>query len=295
MSVLNTNVTGDSVSGSTKWYQIKHGDKIYYIHSSLLKVTGTTTEKVNVQAAASATSHIYGTVAKGDTVTITNIGSSWHTISFSTWRNATSEDVKYYLNPANFSKDSVQKFQFLDLRRTSGVTAAKLNEYLKGKGIFEGRGQAFIDAGKNHGINELYLVAHAMLETGYGHSQLATGVKYEGKTVYNMYGIGAYDSCPLSCGTKRAYEEGWTTPEKAIIGGAKFVSESYIYGKNTHGFVQNTLYKMRWNPEAMATLGYTTHQYATDVGWASKQVNTLYNLYNTLNIKNVVLDIPVYK
>ena len=45
----------------------------------------------------------------------------------------------------------------------------------------------------------------------------------------------------------------------------------------------------------MEALGYASHQYATDVGWATKQVNTMYNLYKEIGINNLVLDIPVYK
>ena len=150
-------------------------------------------------------------------------------------------------------------------------------------------GQVFIDAGRTHGVNEVYLLAHALLETGHGTSELATGIKVNGVTVYNMFGIGAYDGVAKEAGSRRAYEEGWTTPEKAIVGGARFIGNNYIQAG------QNTLYKIRWNPEAMSTVGYATHQYATDIGWAYKQVNTMYNLYNDIGINNRFLDIPVYK
>src|SRR5699024_878768 len=114
------------------------------------------------------------------------------------------------------------------------------------------------------------------------------GVEYNGETVYNMYGIGANDSCPVKCGAKKAYEEGWTTPEKAIIGGAAFIGNNYIKAG------QNTLYKMRWNPDAMEKYGYATHQYATDIGWASKQITTMYNLYQSIGSYKLYLDIPKY-
>lgn len=293
--ILDGNVKGDSSSGSTKWFKVKYNNEELFVHSSLAKITGTTKENVKVYSSKSTGSHQYGTIKSETKVTITDLGTSWHTLQYDTWRSATKTDTSYYLNPTNFVKDSVQKFQFLDLRRKSGVTVTKLNNYLSDKGIFKGQGQAFIDAGNQYGINELYLVAHAMLETGYGTSQLAKGIKYKDKTVYNMYGVYAFDNCPSECGAKKAYEEGWTTPSKAILGGAQFISKEYVYGGNKQGIMQNTLYKMRWNPEAMEKLGYATHQYATDIGWAYKQVNTLSNLYSTLNIKNVILDIPVYK
>src|SRR5699024_9793668 len=130
----------------------------------------------------------------------------------------------------------------------------------RGKGILSGQADAFIKAGQQYGINDIYLISHALLETGDGTSILANGVKYNGETVYNMYGIGAYDSCPIECGAERAYEEGWTTPSKAIIGGAKFIGNDYIKTG------QNTLYKMRWNPAAMASTNRYVKQYAADRG-----------------------------
>ncbi|HWJ80488.1 MAG TPA: mannosyl-glycoprotein endo-beta-N-acetylglucosamidase, partial [Niallia sp.] len=120
-------------------------------------------------------------------------------------------------------------------------------------------------------------------------STLANGVKVNGKTVYNMYGIGAYDGTAISSGAEYAYNAGWFTPEAAIIGGAQFIAQGYIKSG------QDTLYKMRWNPEAAQNSGVATHQYATDIAWASKQVKQISNLYSLLSSYTLNYDIPVYK
>jgi mannosyl-glycoprotein endo-beta-N-acetylglucosaminidase len=104
-----------------------------------------------------------------------------------------------------------------------------------------------------------------------------------------MYGIGAYDGSAISSGAQFAYNAGWFTPIDAIIGGAQFIAKGYINAG------QDTLYKMRWNPTAAETNGYATHQYATDIGWAAKQVNQIYNLYHLLDSYKLVLDIPKYQ
>ena len=52
---------------------------------------------------------------------------------------------------------------------------------------------------------------------------------------------------------------------------------------------------MRWNPAAMALNNKASHQYATDVGWASKQTRIMYNLYQEIGINTFYLDIPEYK
>src|SRR5690625_2720730 len=270
------------------------------------KVTATT---LNVRPDPNTTRKAIGTLSKGTKVDIIDQKGNWYAIKYnnSSWVHAVREDVRYYLNPNNFINDNRQKFQFLDLSKPSGASRSVLNNYLKGRDVLANQGQAFIDAARTHGVNDIYLISHSVLETGHGTSTLAKGVEVgvnkDGKpvlvtksnrkslknikTVYNMYGIGAVDSNPLGGGAIRAYNEGWDTVDKAIIGGAKFIGNSYI--KNG----QNTLYKMRWNPKMNE--GMAWKQYATDIGWASKQVHTMYNLYQEIGHNNPILDIPVYK
>lgn len=257
-----------------------------FVDSRTNKVTA---DILNVRSGAGSNNHIITQLKKGDKVNIINETNNWYQIDLrQMWLNASQNDVKYYLNPNNFILSEKQIFQFLDLSKTSGATAAELNTFLKGKGILEGMGQAFIDASKKHGVNEIYLLSHALLETGNGTSKLATGVKINGDEVYNMFGIGAIDSDPVGKGSQRAYQEGWFTPGQAIIGGAAFIGNNYVKSG------QNTLYKMRWNPETMDNHGYASHQYATDIGWSFKQVNTMYNLYNSIGVTLKFVDIPVF-
>ncbi|MFB4167188.1 SH3 domain-containing protein [Virgibacillus sp. JSM 102003] len=296
--IILGNVKGDEHAGSTNWYKIEYDGNTLYVHSSLANPNGEiarTTDDVNIRADKGTNTHIYDTVAEGSSLNITEKGSTWHKISYGAWRNATKNDTIEQMDPSNFINDTKLKFQFLNLSRTTDTSVSLLNSYLSGKGTLEGEGAAFIDAGEKYGVNEVYLMSHAVHETGNGGSPLAQGVSYNGRTVYNMYGIGAYDGCAISCGAKKAYEEGWFTPETAIIEGAAFIGNNYIKGENDAGTVQNTLYEMRWNPKAMDKFGYATHQYATDIGWASKQVETMYDLYQSLGISKLYLEIPVYK
>ncbi|MFP7200032.1 N-acetylglucosaminidase [Lysinibacillus halotolerans] len=297
-TILDDNIIGDATAGSTRWYKIQYNGKELYVHRSLVRISsnlGKVKSTVNSRSEASEQSHIYGKLVTGTFVTIYSTDSYWAQIALGVWRNATQSDVSEYLNPNHFVNDPKQKFQFLDLSKSSGVSVTVLDNYLKNRGIFHNLGEAFVQAGAENGINELYLVSHALLETGHGTSELAQGIQYNGTVVYNMYGIEAFDHCPNECGAKKAFEEGWTTPEKAIIGGAKYIANDYIKGKNHTGTIQNTLYKMRWNPEAMDRYNGASHQYATDIGWAYKQINSLYNLYQTLGINNMIMDVPVYR
>ena len=283
--IILSTVKGESYNGSTSWYKVYYEGKENYIHASLaneknIQMAIVTADSLNIRSDASASSHIYGSFIKGTEVEVIGQKGSWLQVPYNTWRNATSSDTLAYLDP---TKNDM--FQHLDLSSPVGATAAELNRYLKGKGILEGMGQAFVDAARKQSINELYLISHAVLETGNGTSNLAKGITVKGKKVYNMFGVNAFDNCPDTCGSQKAYDEGWDTPYKAIVGGAKFIGERYIHNE----YKQNTLYKMRWNPQGLNQYGYATHQYATDIGWATKQLTNLKKLHEEF------LDNPVLK
>jgi len=241
---------------------------------------------VNLRTEPSMDGLVVQQLNKGANVIVIGKTGDWVEVRL-TWQNANKADVNAYLNPNNFSIDTKDYFQFIKLSQPAYLNAAEVNQkILYGKGILANKGQSFIDAAQQYNVNEIYLISHSFLETGNGKSALANGVEYNGKIVYNMYGYGAYDSCPVTCGAQKAYENGWFTPEAAIIGGAKLISQEYIYNGT---FQQDTLYKMRWNPVV------TWHQYATDIAWAYKQVNSIYNLYQLIDNYTLYYDVPSYR
>lgn len=206
------------------------------------------------------------------------------------WRSggavdATEAETAEYMNPNSYYTDAY-KYQFLDLSRPNGVSEELLNSYLADKGVLRGMGAVFIEAAKEYNVSEVYLVAHACLESGNGTSRLATGIDVNGTTVYNLFGINAYDANPIGGGSSKAYSEGWTSVEKAIRGGAEWISRYYI---NRAGNRQNTLYKMLWNPEQPGE-----HQYATDVGWAVKQAVSIEKIFAEFSDASLSYDVPVY-
>lgn len=189
---------------------------------------------------------------------------------------------------------SPEMFQFLILSGKSGVSVSDLGLILAGKGILSGKEAVFFQASRSNNINEIFLTSLSLHETGNGTSQLAKGVLFTPTdsslppmTVYNMFGIGAVDSNPIYKGAEYAYNHGWFSPEEAIIGGAYFVARYYV---NNSNYYQDTLYKMRWNPGAPGR-----HQYATDIGWASKQTSFIRQLYAKASAYNLRFDIPAYQ
>ncbi len=308
--ILGT-VNGDTTNGSNRWYKILFEGQTVYIHSSLASSAriGVLSDKANVYETTNPSSHVFSTRSKGVEVAINrnvtgntwNNSNNWYEVKLSQWNNAKESEFISYLDPM---KNDM--YQHLVLSSSPGVTASQLNTILEGKGILSGKGQAFINGGLTHSVNEVYLISHALLETGHGTSALATGIEVGTnssgnpqlvtssnrssltniKTTYNMFGIGAVDSDPDRLGAYRAYRQEWFTPEASIVGGAKFIGEDYIHNANN----QNTLYKMRWNP-----IKPGTKQYATDMGWAVKQVVRIKSIYDQLDDPVLHFDIPKYK
>ena len=208
------------------------------------------------------------------------------------WEDATASEIKNAMNSSKLAKDPTQKYQFLRLDKSQNISGTDLDKLLVGKGILEGQGEAFSEAAKTYNINEVYLVSHALLETGNGTSKLANGgdvvnnkvVTNGAKKYYNMFGIGAVDKDPVKQGFATAKNNGWDTVKKAIVGGAKFIANSYI----NQG--QNTLYKMRWNPDNPGV-----HQYATDVAWASHNATRIKGFYDSMNKLGKYFDVNTYK
>lgn len=195
------------------------------------------------------------------------------------WANATRAQTSSAMNVKRIWESNTQCYQMLNLGKYQGVSVSSLNKILKGKGTLDGQGKAFAEACKKNNINEIYLIAHAFLESGYGTSNFASG-RYG---AYNYFGIGAYDNNPNYAMTF-ARNKGWTSPAKAIMGGASFVRKDYI----NKG--QNTLYRIRWNPKNPAT-----HQYATAIEWCQHQASTIAKLYKQIGLKGIYFTRDKYK
>jgi beta-N-acetylglucosaminidase len=85
----------------------------------------------------------------------------------------------------------------LNLMKPANITANDIINFFNQKNQstspLKNYAQSFIDAQNRYGVNAQYLVAHAIWETGWGGSDL---IGYKN----NLYGYGAYDSCPFTCG-----------------------------------------------------------------------------------------------
>ncbi|PKE69834.1 hypothetical protein CW662_06815 [Macrococcoides caseolyticum] len=269
--------------GRTLWHKvIYNNNKIGYVSSTDLFTQNITKLKSPTTLSAAVTKQM--NLAKVHSGSAPKVVFSTSKSAYNV-RNVTAAEVTKAMRTQDKLTDPVMKYQFLDLGKSEGINAKTLNKLLVGKGALAGQGAAFAKAAQQFNINEVYLIAHAILETGHGSSRLANGLSInstntaitsKGTKYFNMYGAKADDNNPEIGGIKYAKAEGWDNPSKAIVGGAKYVRSAYI----DHG--QRTLHQMRWNPANPAT-----HQYATDINWAAKNAAIIANMYKTLGLDAV--------
>lgn len=136
----------------------------------------------------------------------------------------------------------------LNLHKKSSMTAKQMQTFLLLKGkttnnILYKLAPAFIEAQKNTGINAQFMLAHAILETGWGGSVIS---QYKN----NFFGYQAYDSCPVTCA-------------KYFPTGTKGL-EYYAYKIHTNYLASNGTYY-----NGPSALGMNV-RYASDRYWAVK-------------------------
>lgn len=102
-----------------------------------------------------------------------------------------------------------------NLLSKSGVSAEQIDAYLQGRGVMAGLGHAFVDVEAKHGINALFGIAQAALESGWGTSVIA-------RNKHNLFGIQAYDRDPY--GNAAVY----ATPEECVSDWAVFLKKNYL-------------------------------------------------------------------
>lgn len=89
------------------------------------------------------------------------------------------------------------------------------DKYVNGGTPFKNKGDIFIKASKETGLDPVYILAHAAWESAWGNSSLA-------RNKHNYFGIAAYDRDPYA----NAYVMG-DDIDKGIIQGAKWIKSNY--------------------------------------------------------------------
>ena len=212
------------------------------------------------------------------------------------WYCASKEAIEYMMDPRN-SLDASYIFQFQDLSSSVGDRSA-IEKMVQGTFLnTSSYVDAIMEAAQTEGISPFHIVARIKLEQGSDGSGAMNGYAYttesgEVVTVYNLYNIrvsGNDTQAGLLAGAKYAYEQGWTTPEASIKGGASFLKEDYI------NVGQTTLYFQKYNVVDSSNL--FSHQYMQNIRAANDEGNIMYQGYRDAGILNSTFEftIPVYE
>lgn len=222
------------------------------------------------------------------------------------WILANRDTVAFYMDPRNFLTD-MYVMQFQGLKNENKITDENLINIISsafGLSYNQRYVQAFIDAGKQSGVDPIYLTALSIEEVGREQTTATLGT-YNGH--YNFYNIGAtggvdpvYRGLDYAAGNDESTLRPWNTPERAIIGGAMWINNQYLeHGQDTSYFKKFNVVEYSFehaNPGKEAFYNYT-HQYMTNIQAPSNEANTSYTSYYKNNLLDLELNfyVPVYR
>lgn len=153
---------------------------------------------------------------------------------------------------------------YTDLSVMTTINADQMNEIIdywaklrNGNMPFSGKGQIFIDAAKESGLDPVYILAHAAFESGWGTS-------YYASVHHNYFGIGAFDRDPSN-----AINYGNDGMANGIIQGAKWIADNY------YSAGQTSLYGMRYSESG-------THNYCSSTTWADNIASIMRTSYQVI-------------
>ncbi|PEC54700.1 N-acetylmuramoyl-L-alanine amidase [Bacillus cereus] len=166
---------------------------------------------------------------------------------------------------AQFLYNAMASYINLDVTLPSNITAQQIDNFIKEwhpDSPLIGTGKDFIQAQNEYGVSALYLAAHAILESGYGKSEIAY-------RKHNLFGLKAFDWDPF------AYAKYLPSYGQSISYNADYVRKNYLEEGAPH-FNGYTLPDMNV-------------KYATDKAWAGKIANIMERIkpFNNKDYQNV--------
>ena len=211
-----------------------------------------------------------------------------------TWLCASDKAIKSQMDPRNILNEE-NIFQFKELsyvenaQTIEGVNEITTGTFLEGESI----ANALIQAGKNANLDPYFIASRLIQEQGRDGTTLSKGYQYNEKIVYNPFNIRAVGNSSkeiIENAARYAYEQGWDTLEKAIIGGVEFLKEGYI------NVGQNTLYLQKFDVVNQDGELYT-HQYMQNLMAPQSEASNMLEIYQSSNTVDESLNfiIPLYE
>lgn len=217
------------------------------------------------------------------------------------WHGASRELIAYYMDPRNFLNPNDVFVYMKQGYDANAQTLQGVSDLLKGTFLdtvvtdqndeFYNKTYAeVIIAAAQQSMVSPYIIASTIIqEQGTNGATLGKGTLYNGVTVYNFMhwrATGKTDADIINNGAAYAFNQGWTTPSKSIIGGAK------LYGSNYVSQGQDTYFYKNYNIIGSANVN---HQYAQNVADSYSSAKKLAKMYVDNKDINLTFRIPVYK
>ena len=211
-----------------------------------------------------------------------------------TWLCASDKAIQYQMDPRNILNDD-NIFQFVELKYVADAqTKEGINEITEGS-FLEGNSisEALIQAGQNANLDPYFIASRLIQEQGRKGTVLSRGCEYNDTIVYNPFNINAKGNSQqeiIQNAAEYAYEQGWDTLEKALIGGVEFLKEGYI----NKG--QNTLYLQKFDIVKQDGNLYT-NQYMQNLLAPQSEARNMKEIYEASDTIDTALNfiIPLYE
>ena len=211
-----------------------------------------------------------------------------------TWICASDKAIRHQMDPRNILNEE-NVFQFAELKYTEGAQTVEGIKTLTEGSFLEGDSiaEALIEAGKNANLDAYFITSRLIQEQGRKGTALSRGYEYNGTIVYNPFNINATGNSSeelLQNAAEYAYEQGWDSLEKALIGGVNFVRNGYI------NVGQNTLYLQKFDVVKQGGTLYT-HQYMQNLFAPQSEASNMKEIYEASNTvdSNLNFIVPLYE
>lgn len=208
------------------------------------------------------------------------------------WKCASEQAIRYYMDTRNWLVDSPYLFQFLQtdyLETTDDIVYNSLN----GTFLYSRETASTINkVCKEKNANPYYVIARLLQEQGNAGGATSKMVDTDGTVYYNLFNIGATGNTSQEVynnALARAKKEGWTSIEKCLSDGITFLFSAYINNK------QNSIYLNKFDVESYG--GLYIRQYMQNIEAPKSEGTSMYNKMKSAGLldENLTFIIPVYE
>src|SRR5699024_2776833 len=171
------------------------------------------------------------------------------------------------------------------IMRKNEINKEIINKFIEDKGILNGRAMSLLEAAKENGINELYLLS-VILVRAKEFPEILDPMKTENGEVFNVLGIGKEMS--VESYKQYATEAGWTTVDRAITEGAR------IYKDSLAPYELNSFYTKMLSLENVSKEKKAKIVPGARIKWINNIVHQLYKIHDQLDHYTLHLNAPKF-